>query len=194
MRKASEGFFKTFFEIFGGFKHNIVLEGISLKDFIKCYKVFRKKPYNEAWTRKKMRAEYKVLFSQGHVCGYYLDNKCVGLVTFYPMIPGEHPVPYSTNQKAMYLSDLAVRPAYRRRGIGSKLMRYALETSKKEGFDIVYMRTLPIGQSMSYNLAISTGFKLMENVLQDVTMERNAEERNEVDSRIFLDVDLHNWP
>ena len=41
---------------------------------------------------------------------------------------------YEHSKKVVYLADLVVLSKYRGQGIGSELMRYAWETSKKEGF------------------------------------------------------------
>ena len=44
--------------------------------------------------------EYRDLESSGHIYGYYLDNKCVGLITFRPMrLVDHHPVYYEHPEK-----------------------------------------------------------------------------------------------
>ena len=170
-----------------------IRESIPFMDFEKMYKVFEEPPYNEKWTVEELTDEYKELSTLGHVCGYYIDNMCIGLMTFRKMILGQHPVYYEHSKRVVYLADLVVLSEYRGQGIGSELMRYALETSKREGYDIAYMRTLPKGQSMSYGLAVRLGLTQIENVFQAVSQERNVADRAEIDNRIFLDVNLHNW-
>jgi len=163
-------------------------------DFAKLYKIFEEPPYNEKWSVEEIKKEYKQLTENGHICGYYINDSCVGVITFRKFIFGEHPVLYEHHQKVVYISDLVVLSTCRGQGIGSKLMRYALEVSKKEGFDIVYMRTLQKGLSMSYGLAVRLGFSPIRDVFQAVSQERTTTEREETDNRIFLDVNLHNWP
>lgn len=170
-----------------------IREAIPYEDFAMLYKVFEEPPYNEKWTVEEVQAEYDYLSKEGHVCGYYVDDGCVGVVTFRPIIPNEHPVHYESNSKVVYLSDLIVLSNQRGQGIGSSLMRYALEVSKDEGFDIAYMRTLQKGLSMSYGLAVRIGFVPMVDVFQNVSQERVTSEREKIDKRIFLDVNLHNW-
>ena len=170
-----------------------IRESIPYEDFSRLYKVFEEPPYNEKWTNEEVKSEYNHLLEKGHVCGYYDNDYCIGVVTFRPHIPNEHPIHYEDHLKVVYVSDLIVLSTYRGRGIGSSLMRYALETSKHEGFDFAYMRTLEKGLSMSYGLAVRIGFVPLNGVFQNVSQERTTYERSKIDKRIFLEVNLHNW-
>ena len=52
------------------------------------------------------------------------------------------------------------------------------------------MKTLEVGKSMSYGIAIKSGFKLLEDVTSVDKMERLIKERNEEDIKIYLDKEL----
>ena len=162
-----------------------------LDDFIKAYKVFRYPPYYEDWTEAMILDEYMELTKYGHVHGYYIGEKCVGIVTFRSMLlKDRHPVHYDHPEKVAYLSDLTVLPEYRKVGIGTELMEFALKTIKDEGYERVYMKTLEIGKSMSYGIAIKLGFKLLEGVNSIDKMKRLKKDRSEEDLKIYLDKEL----
>ena len=162
-----------------------------IEDFVKLYEVFRNSPYYEAWTKDNIREEFKDLYKNGHVYGYYLNNECVGLVTFRPMrFKDNHPVYYEHPEKVAYLADITVLEEHRKKGIGTELMQYAFEVLRKEGFEVVYMKTLEIGKSMSYGIAIKSGFRLLEGVTSIDRMERVIKERAEDDIKIYLEKTL----
>ena len=162
-----------------------------VKDFVKAYKVFCNPPYCEAWTDTMIIEEYIELTKYGHVYGYYIGNECVGTVTFRTMLlKDRHPVHYDHPNKIAYLADLTVLQEYRGNGIGTELMKYALEVMKQEGYERVYMKTLEVGKSMSYGIAVKLGFKLLEGVNSIDKMNRLQEERKEEDLKIYLDREL----
>lgn len=132
--------------------------------------------------------EYRDLESSGHIYGYYLDNKCVGLITFRPMrLVDHHPVYYEHPEKVAYLADMTVLKEYRGNGIGTSLMKYAIDMLKKEGFEKVYMKTLEIGKSMSYSIAIKLGFNLLDEITSVDTMKRTDERVDKNDIKIYLE-------
>ena len=161
-------------------------------DFYKLYKVFENPPYSEKYTDKEILDEYNFLTSEGRVYGYYLDNVCVGLVTYNKKLLYNHPIYYEHPEEVVYLSDLTVLKEYRGKGVGTELMRYALLDAKKHGYKIAYMRTLQPEQSMSYGIAIKLGFKLLQET-EIVVRERHDKDRNTADKRIFLDICLDNF-
>lgn len=165
---------------------------IRIEDFIKLYKVFRNAPYYEDWTDELIIEEYNSLLTDGYVYGCYLEeDNCVGLITFRPMhLEDLHPVHYEHPEKVAYLADITVLPEYRGQGIGTCLMQYALDVLKEEGFEKVYMKTLEVGKSMSYGIAVKLGFKLLDGVTSIDRMKRVIKERNEEDVKIFLDREL----
>ena len=158
------------------------------KDFYKVYKVFDEPPYSEMATDEDIWKEYEFLTSGGHVFGYY-ENDCVGIVTVNKGIFYHHPIKYNKTEEVVYLSDVAVLKECRGRGIGTKLMKYAIEESKKAGYKIIYMRTLQPELYMSYKIALRLGFKLRKET-EDVFMERYDKNRTKTDTRIFLDFQL----
>ena len=162
-----------------------------VNDFIKAYKVFCDPPYYEAWTNTMIREEYDELTRYGHVYGYYIGEECIGIVTFRTMLLEDmHPVHYDNPQKTAYLADLTVLQEYRGKGIGTELMKFALKVMKEEGYERVYMKTLEIGKSMSYGIAVKLGFKLLEGVNSIDRMKRLRKERKEEDLKIYLDREL----
>lgn len=167
-----------------------------MQDFISLYRVFKEPPYEESYTEEFIISEYNRLFNLGNVYGYYIDGKCVGMTAFYKsanengLVDPEHPIHYEHPEKVAYFSDVTVLKEYRGRGIGSKLMEFALKKSKEEGCTKMYMRTLQRGQSMSYSIAVKHGFKVLENVEQSVIQERVSVDRAIEDCRIFLEKDL----
>ena len=159
-----------------------------IEDFIKMYEVFKDQPYYEAWTENMIREEYEDLYKVGHIYGYYLDGECVGLITFRPMrLKDHHPVYYEHPEKVAYLADITVLQEHRKKGIGTGLMQYAFDVLREEGFEVLYMKTLEIGKSMSYGIAVKSGFKLLEGVTSVDRMERIIKEREEEDVKIYLE-------
>ena len=159
-----------------------------IEDFIKVYNVFKNPPYYEAWTENMIRKEYEDLYKDGYIYGYYLNDECVGLVTFRPMrFTDHHPVYYKHTEKVAYLADIAVLQEHRRQGIGTALMQYTFDILREDGFEVIYMKTLEIGKSMSYGIAIKSGFKLIEGATSIDRMERITKEREEEDVKIYLE-------
>lgn len=162
-----------------------------IKDFIKAYKVFCNPPYCEDWTDDLIKEEYEELTKYGHVYGYYIGDECIGTVTFRKMLlKDRHPVHYDNPEKTAYLADITVLQEFRGKGIGTELMKYAIEVMKEDGYERVYMKTLEIGKSMSYNIAVKLGFKLLEGVSSVDKMRRLQKERKEEDLKIYLDKEL----
>ena len=158
-------------------------------DFYKLFKVFENPPYSEKFSDKEIMDEYKLLTSGGFVYGYYEDDICVGLVTFNKYTLYDHPIKYEHPEKVVYLSDVAVLDEYRGKGLGTMLMKYALDRAKEEGYEIACMRTLQPGESMSYGIAIKLGFKQLQET-ETIVRDRHDKNRDTVDERIFLDISL----
>ena len=169
IREIMEDCYPDFSEIYGG--------------------VFGMPPYSEVFTEEEMRDEYALLTSSGHVYGYYEGEKCIGIVTFNNKECYNHPVCYNPEKKVAYLSDVAVLPEYRNKGIGTALMKHVVNCARNEGYNIIYMRTLKPGESMSYGIALKLGFILLEET-EVIERERTDENRNTKDVRIFLEKTL----
>ena len=82
---------------------------------------------------------------------------------------------------------MTVLKEYRGNGIGTSLMKYAIDMLKKEGFEKVYMKTLEIGKSMSYSIAIKLGFNLLDEITSVDTMKRTDERVDKNDIKIYLE-------
>ena len=65
-----------------------------------------------------------------------------------------------------------------------------LKILKEKGFERVYMKTLQVGKSMSYGIAIKHGFKLLEGVTSVDKMPRTVAGVPEEDIKIYLEKEL----
>ena len=163
----------------------------SIEDFVTVFKVFRDAPYYEDWSDNMIIEEYNDLYSNGHVFGYYLDDKCVGIITFRPMKENDHhPIYYEHPEKVAYFSDFAVLKSYQGHGIGTALMKHMLNVLTEEHYETVYMKTLEVGKSMSYGIAVKHGFKPLEGVTSIDRMDRTVEGISKEDIKIYLEKPL----
>lgn len=165
-----------------------IRKGVSFEDFKNVYKVFSGAPYYEKYTEE----EYKEIFDEynrkGVIIGAYNEDECIGLIALEDGFKKEQGVDYS-GRRVRYLADLAVLEKYRKLGLGTQLMIFGILDSKKDDYEIIYMRTLEEGKSMSYGIAKRVGFTVVPNLTQMVTRERmngNIETVN----NIFLEYDL----
>ena len=183
MRISNEGF--------------VIKEIYNEEEFANIFKVFRGYPYNEKWPDDEIRQVFLELKSNGKVYGYYLNNQCVGLITFYKMIENEHPVNFDKTKKVLYFSDVAVLPEYRNNGIASTLIKFMICYAEVNNYDIIYMRTMQPELSMSYHIVVKLGFNIMNGITENKKMER-TNGKTEADARIFLKYDVkgglnHGW-
>ena len=163
-----------------------IRRGISLQDFCSVYKVFREEPFLEAWPEEEIKNEYDALLKKSAwMLGYFEKEKCIGIITLYPCIVGEHPVKFKNFGKVLYLSDVAVLQSYRRKGIGGLLFDEAIKLGKKAKFEVIYMRTnAEVGVSKSIGIAKERGFREM-SAIQRVTIKR-TDGKIKTDTRLFL--------
>lgn len=167
----------------------IIKELTNLEDFKKVYKVFSGSPYNEKYTEEELEEIFIEYREKGYMYGSYNDKECVGLIALERGVKHEQPVKFQNEDKdVMYLADVAVLDAYRRKGLGNQLMLYGVMQSKLLGYKKLYMRTLQQG-SMSYGIALRIGFKQIPNVFQSVEKER-TNGSTETMQNIFLEIDL----
>ena len=147
---------------------------VSFEDFKRVFKVYEGYPFWESWTPEEVREEYESYYSKsGTVFGYYLDGKCIAILTMHPLVLGEHPVYYDDKYKVMYLSDVATLEEYRNRGIGTQMFQKFLEYSIQHDYDYVYLRTnFHREESMSAGIARKCGFHRMPEVKQWCEMKR----------------------
>lgn len=166
-----------------------IRELTNVEDFKKVYHVFSGPPYYEKYTEEELEEIFKEYQEKGYMYGAYRDDQCVGLIALERGAKSDQPVKYQ-DEKVMYLADIAVLDAYRRKGIGSQLMLYGVMQSKALGYRTLYLRTLEEG-SMSYGIALKIGFKQIPNAYQSVERER-MNGTMETMQNIFLEMDLEN--
>lgn len=162
-----------------------IRNAVCLKDFITVYQVFQEEPFLENWEEDEIKKEYFSLLEKGAlIFGYYKENNCIGIITMYPFIKGEHPITFKST-KVMYLSDIAVINEHRRHGIGSQLFDKCIEVSEEKGYELIYMRTnAPKGVSKSKGIALQKGFEETEH-RQKISVMR-TDGTIKTDERMFL--------
>lgn len=164
------------------------------EDFLNVFLEFRKAPYYEDWNNENVREEYEYLKKNGNINFMIVDGRVVGLVTTLYGIQENHNIKLDSN-KVGYISDIAVLSEYRKRGIGTELMKYVIDEFKKEGIEYVYFRTIAVQpdgrKSLSEPIGIKLGFEILydENgnlITQDCSFPRNNESIPEEEKREFL--------
>lgn len=144
-------------------------------------------PFNEFFDTDKL-IEYYSEFIDGGI--YQLELNIldetwlpVGMISWHPMIEGNHPVKFDKEEKVAYISDSITCRAYQNKGIQRKLFEYTFEKMIAQGFSRVYLRTSP--NSNMCKLAIKLGFKQIDNTFQFVESMRVGG-CVDVDMRIFF--------
>ena len=171
--------------------NGVIRDNVSYNDFANVFRVFAYAPFFEKWTPEMVKETYDSFnVTDGNIFGYYVKDKCAGIVTIRPMIKNEHPISYPDNVKVMYLSDVATLPEFRKRGIGANLIEFAMRHSKVLGYDYIYLRTNEKGKSMSYSIAEKCGFKQINDLCQEVEFERTKDYISNKDLRIFMEKKL----
>ena len=169
----------------------IIRGNVGFEDFLNVFLVFCGSPFFEYWTTEMVLDVYNSFnVKDGFIFGYYLNNKCVGILTLRPIIPSEHPVSFPINSKTMYLSDVATLPEYRGMRIGTQLFMYGIQHTKVLGYDNIYLRTNEKEISMSYLIAEKCGFSEIKGVSQDVEFPRINSDIPTTDRRIFMTMKL----
>lgn len=168
---------------------NQIKEVTKVEDFKNVYMVFSGPPYNEKYTDEEIEKIFRQYQENGYIYGAYRGENCIGLVALEKGIQNGHPVNFN-DAIVMYLADIAVLNSYRKTGVGSGLMLYAVMQSKQLGYQKLYMRTLEPHSSMSYSIARKIGFTQIPNVYQDIERERTDGKVTSV-KNIFLELDLN---
>ena len=169
-------------------KNSSIRKLVNYDDFVTVFKVFEDYPFFESWSATDLEEEFNMQSTNGEIFGYYVDRKCVGLISILPYVKGKHPVNFKNGKKVAYLSDVAVLPEYRGKGIASKLFDYIIAHTKVLGFEKIYLRTNK-GISMVFGIAVKHGFTVMKGVEQDVERIR-VDGIIQKDTRIFLEKKL----
>ena len=60
----------------------------------------------------------------------------------------EMPSPDNPSGRCAYLMNIYVRPPFRRRGVGSAIVRHLLEMLRREGFTKIYLETTEAGRGV----------------------------------------------
>ena len=161
---------------------------VTISDFRTVFNVFSFGPFFEKWTPEQVLETYESFnVKDGNIFGYYINGKCVGIISICPHVPGKYPVNYPDNSKVMYLSDIATLPEYRGNGIGTSLLEFVLRHLKVLGYEYIYLRTNEKGDSMLYKLAEKCGFTQIPEVCQEVYFPRTSPYVPETDLRIFME-------
>ena len=170
-----------------------IRNSVTLEDFAKVFKVFESFPFFESWSEEEIKEEYEFFKNDGIIFGYFTDDgECASILTMNPYQPGKHPVKYPTDTKVMYLSDVATRFEYRRRGIGTHLFEHAIRHLEVLGYDYIYLRTNE-KNSMSYDIAKRCGFIQLFDIIEEVERKRTDGTVTK-DARIFMEKKLSNYP
>lgn len=151
-----------------------IRENVTFEEFATVFKVYEGYPFYESWSEDELKEEYASFFKHGGwVFGYYLDEKCVAILTLHPMVKGDHPVTYPEDKKVMYLSDIATISGYRGKGIATELFHFALRHTEVLGYDYIYLRTnFDEKESMSAGIARKCGFERIWDICQEVERKR----------------------
>lgn len=173
-------------------KNQKIRELENLEDFNRVYQVFSGAPYYEKYTDEEIKEIYDEYKEKGKIYGAFdKENECIGIVAVERGVKKDHPVSFNNgDDEVMYLAEVAVLDKYRKAGVGSQLMLYAVMESKLLGYKKMYMRTIGGGKSMSYNIANKIGFKQIPNVCQNVEKEKVDGNVTALPS-IFLELDLN---
>ena len=155
----------------------------NFNDFSTVFKVFEGFPFFENWSQEDIRQEYNTNSTNGQIFGYYENDSCVGFISMRPQRPNEHPVHYGHESRVMYISDLAVLPNYRNRGIATKLLEYAIQFAISENYQYIYTR-LNDNNSMAYDIIKKKGFHKDYDFCEIVKHSHHG--RNSEEFRIFM--------
>ena len=167
---------------------NKIREIEKLEDFKEVYQVFSGAPYYEKYTEKELAEIFLEYQKNGYMYGAYKEEKCIGLVALERGVAKGQPVKFQ-EEKMMYLADVAVLESYRKTGLGTQLMLFAVMQSKILGYQKIYMRTLE-EKSMSFGIARKIGFQQIPCVYQKVERQRMDGSMTAVQN-IFLEFDLN---
>ena len=158
----------------------------NFSDYLNVFKVFESFPFFEKWTLDEIRNEFESNVREGQIYGYYIDGKCVGFISMRNVHENEHPLHYAHASKVLYLSDLAVLPKFRHKGIGTALLQHALNIAVSQGYKYAYLR-MNENNSMADNIAKHLGFSREFDSYEIVSHSSSREKkRNTEEFRIFM--------
>lgn len=168
----------------------------NIDDFMEVISVFKEAPYYEILDKNAIEEEYETYKQNGLALGFYLNDKIAGLNCLVYKGDPKHSILFSRLDNIAYYSGFAVKPNYRKIGIGKLLIS---ETDKYlqslKLFDYSYARIL-INGSMSEGIFKLYGFTDAyynnELIVDDVEYKRNKEDVEQVDVRKYMVKKLSN--
>ena len=112
--------------------NNVIKDVNNYDDFKKVFLVFCGAPFFENWKEDELRKEYEYLKQNGEIYGYYLNNlDMVGLVSIIYGAVKDHPLLFTSPEKTIYLSDIAIIPTERGNGYAKILADFILDYANK---------------------------------------------------------------
>lgn len=154
--------------------------------FYNVYKTYTYPPYNEKWSEEEIEQEFFKIKQNGTLFGYFIDDKCIGIIALRST---NQPLDFKDNIKAIYLSDLAIIYEYNKSQAALKLVEFAINYAKENGYSKIYLRTLKDNYSNEFNVFKKAGFKKMPDVIQVVKKQRTRSMKEE-DCRFFWQLDI----
>lgn len=159
----------------------------NMKNWWILQQFFAYPPFNEFFDTQKL-TEYFAEFIDGGINHLEINIAKgiwvpVALLSWHPMVKGDHPVTFPKEYRVAYISDSITCLGYQRKGIQKHLFNYTLNQMKRRGYTAVYLRTSP--SSSMYYLAKQLGFEQIPNTYQVVTSMRVGGILGE-DERIFF--------
>lgn len=168
------------------------------KGFIRIFKqAFAGAPYFENFQDKEVKTIMADLaLSYGSYCAVLLkNNEVIGLVGGLPL-SDENEIAdllHAKNaiedpQRTFYLAELAVANDFRKKGLGTKLVKSLLKDIQKESdYDNIIVRTQSEG-SNAINIFKNNGLKVVPNIIQSVEtyVGKNGNRKKVLQKRLFL--------
>jgi len=131
-------------------------------------------PFNEFFDTDKL-IDYFNEFANGGINHMEIEIQKgmwvpVALMSWHPMVEGDHPVHFPDPKRVAYISDSITCLGYQKKGVQKQLFAYTLEDMKNRNFSSVYLRTSR--QSSMYYLARKMGFEQISDITQTVSSMR----------------------
>ena len=159
-------------------KYCLIKEIDNYEKFKDIIGVFKNPPYNEIMTDKDCRKEFESYIYNGYMFGCFIDDEIAGINCILNDVPSDYSIRFSDKSRIAYYSGLAVKPQFRKMGLGKLLVH---ETEKflesQDKYDSSFARILCEG-SMSEGIFKLNGFTDAyyndDLIIDEVTYERNT--------------------
>lgn len=150
--------------------------------FVKAFSEFEEDPFYEAWTMEEYVEEFLDFIENGLMYGLFDESEMCGLITIKEKYLKWNELDIDVEQ-SVYLSDIVVCKEYRRKGLGTKLMKYIVDSYGQD--NDIYMRT-NLENSQSEGIAKKEDFVVIPDKVQKVYFKRTRPDIPEVDYRKYL--------